>query len=128
MKYIFLTLSLILGAKALSADVGDVYYCTAEKVMGYDPTATKVLNYSSNMKFKFRWEADRIVFDDDFIIGNYTMDYVSKVTDSMFSAINRKQYFSDFLRFTEPTFQFVTFMDNPAPIESKMLFASCSKF
>ena len=86
MKYIFLTLSLILGAKALSADVGDVYYCTAEKVMGYDPTATKVLNYSSSIKFKFRWETDRIVFDNDFIIGNYTMDYVSKVTDDMYSA------------------------------------------
>ena len=38
MKHLILTISLILGATAVSADVGDVYYCTAEKVMGYDPT------------------------------------------------------------------------------------------
>ena len=38
MKHLILTISLILGATAVSADVGDVYYCTTEKVMGYDPT------------------------------------------------------------------------------------------
>ena len=52
MKHLILTISLIFGATAVSADVGDVDYCTAEKVMGYDPTATKVLNYSSSIMQK----------------------------------------------------------------------------
>ncbi len=128
MKKLLAILSIVLFANQASADVGDVYYCTADKVLGYDTKAKQVINYSNNMKFKFRWEKDKIVFDDDFIIRNYSMSYVSKVMDDMFSAIDRDQYFADFLTFKEPEFQFVTFMNNPAPMESKMLFASCSKF
>lgn len=111
------------------AGVGDVYYCVPDNLIVYNQN-TKKASLEQTSKFKFKWikkyDEDYLEFDDNFIIGNYSLSNISVGGDEKFSATTIP-YDSDLLSFYEGRFQWSAF-HQAKQIKSLTLYATCSKF
>lgn len=117
-------LILTLSAGACLADVGDVYYCSTDKFVVYNKKGNSLQQDNTNRKFKFKWEADRIVFGEGFIFAGSL--YPDENTGNEFGGDSfQVTWRQQFAFFNEPN---LTFLSIIYPEPRRIVFASCDKF
>ena len=120
---IFLTL-----ATHIYSGVGDVYYCTSDTVIYYEPKKKQSFIYPKTVKFNFKWtkkfDHEYIEFGDSFTIGNFKMDKVEAFGDNYFKATTGSSS-ADILLFDNGSFHFSSLYSN---FQNQMIHATCDKF